>query len=125
MPGEHRQLVPGLLQLLVQGRQRALELGQGGILGIDVRLCDGAQIQLATQHISRLPLQRDDAFGALDLGAQARLLDGRGHHVGRQREIRGIKLVSASLRLSRQRFDRSAIGAEHVGHIRDRHLGSE
>ena len=71
---ENCQRVARLMQLLVQRRQRALELRERRILRVDVGLRDGAELELPAQHGERLALERYHALGGRDLRPQSGLL---------------------------------------------------
>ena len=125
MAGEYRQLIARLVQLFVQGRQRAFQLSKRCILGINVGLRDSPKLELAAQHRKRFPLKRNHMLSAGNLSPETRFLDGCRHDIRGQREIRGVELEAARLSLCSERLHSSTVGPEHVGHIRDRDLGRE
>jgi hypothetical protein len=115
MPGQRGQLIAGLMQLLVQGRQRASSCRERGILRIHIGLRDGAQLEFAAHDIQRFTLQGNHMLRGGDLRSQTGFLDGRRDHIRGQGQVGGIELIAARLGLRGQRLHRPSIRAEHIG----------
>ena len=118
---QNGERVAGLLQLLLQRRQRGLRRGQLRLLCQHIASCNRAELKLLVQQIQFLTLGCDNVLGRRNLCRQGGGLNRRRDHVGRQREISGLKLKTAVLFHSGLGFDRPADTAEHVrsvGHRR-------
>ena len=86
LPGKRRQEIALLRQLLLERRQQLLGLRECGILRQHVGLRRLTEARTGACRISeKMPLDRDDALGRLDLAAQRGFLDRRGHDVAGQR----------------------------------------
>ena len=64
-------------------------------------------------------------MGRLNLRAQGRLLDGGGHHVGAQRNVRRQPRETRLFLLCLQGLDGPAVESEHIRHVRDADLRGE
>jgi hypothetical protein len=112
-----------LVETFLQRRQRGFQLRQCSLLRQQVGFGDGAQFKLLAHDLKGFALGVDDLPRGLDLGAQARLLNGRCHDVRGQRQVGRIIFVAAGIGRSLQRFHLATVRTEQVRDKRDADLG--
>lgn len=121
LPASTASLVAHLVELLLQRRQRGAGLRQQGLLREYRRASHAPQFELFAEYAQLFVFFRGDPPGCLDLRAQRRFLDGRGHDVGGHREISGLQLETLVIDLRVQRFELTPRAAEHVEFVRHVH----
>ena len=124
-PRQVGEQVALLGQRLVERGQRGLGLGEGGLLRGDVGARDGAEPGLALQDRERLALGGNNAAGGLDLCAQGGFEDGRGDHVGGERQVGALELEALGLGQRIERFDLAPVAAPDVERIGEGDPGGE
>ena len=122
LTGERGQQVALDRDLLLQWRQRLLDLGQRGLLRQHVDLRGLTGLQLAVENAENVTLDLDDALGRCDLAAQRGLLDGGRDDVRRQRQIGRLELEARLLGLRLQAFDAARVLSPKVRHEADGQL---
>ena len=122
LPGQRRQEVALLRQLLLKRRQQLLGLRQCRVLRQHVGLRRLTEVELPFQNIQQMALDRDDALGGVDLAAQRGFLDRRRHHIAGQRQVGGLELEQLLLGGGVQALDGAEVAAPDIRHERHREL---
>ena len=116
---KHRQLVPGLGQLLFQGGEGCQGLGQLRLLGEQVGTGGSPELELALHEQQLFLLGSDDFPGRPDPGAQGCLLNRHGHDVRGKGELGPFEKIALVVQLGLQRLKAAPRPAEQVEAVRD------
>ncbi len=121
-PGERREKVSLLSELLLKRGQQQARLCDSGLLRHHIRKRDLATVVLPPQNIEQLSLDIDQTPRNRDLAAQRGFLNRRQRDVRGERRVDGLALKLSRLGLCLRRLNRTPRSTEHIRHERDRDL---
>ena len=124
-PGEDCKKVAQLGLLFDERRQCGRDLREQRLLGGHIEAVGVALVKLVLQNLDRVGRAVDEFMGRIDLHLHRAHLDRRDHHIGGQGGVGRDHLKTSFLFLRCQGFDRAAIQAKHIGHVRNADLRRE
>ena len=114
--------VADLFQLLLERRQRLLDLGQGDLLRGNIHVRHIAGLPLMLERVQRPRAGRDYFFSGGNLVTRRGFLNGRADHTGFERDVSRVQFVTLHRCLRFQAFHLPPIFTKHVNRVTDRHL---
>ena len=123
--GESDQQVALLRQLLLQRRQRLLDLRQRGLLRHHVGFGNLAGGELGPEQTKEIGRELDDGFRRVDLAPQRSFLHGGEDEVRRQGQVGRFQREALVVGLGLQRLDVPPRAAEYVRRVGHQHLAGK
>src|SRR6267378_8587891 len=114
---QHRKLIAGLRERLLERRQVRARLRDLRALREHVRTREGAERKLLLDQLQLALLRIDDIARRADLLAQRRLAEHGGRDVPRQRKVGGLELKALELYARLQRLELAPRATRHVDRI--------